>query len=449
MEGRFLDESRPRRLPKILPKMDVLVACPKTLQQSSVGYTTTTFLFALATGTPIVTPEWIDASIDGNKFLPPTNYLLMDDSAAEVIDMNGGKGGCEPHYSLALAIANGIKAASKGGILIGYYFAIPDIGDDKEHSVNEKGPSSEEVRMLLIAAGAREVGEDVDGIPLGKLLVIISTKATEKQIEYAKDLTKDGGYKVNLLVILQTLMMQSLDPLEKLLHKLLEIRCKKAEEEKKTASTAFFTLPTDAGIEVEFDQSILDVTRSLSNPQVGDTNRAKLGELGTLRVVRESDARTVYYFDQANLLKFMSTAPSWTRVPSLQDEDFVLFGNGGLSNFLVWEATNVAGKSSSTCDQEVLSRRFFFKFRDRPQLDTFLMALFGNNDPSRSILQEWYDKNGRFYRHEETLPAHDIMAAAEEHEMYDDDFVKEARSRPRTADICEYNKDTYAESQAI
>jgi hypothetical protein len=95
----------------------------------------------------------------------------------------------------------------------------------------------------------------------------------------------------------------------------------------------------------------------------------------------------------------------------------------------------------------VLSRRFFFKFRDRPQLDTFLMALFGNNDPSRSILQEWYDKNGRFYRHEETLPAHDF--AAEEREMYDDDFVKEARILPRTADICKHDKDTYAESQAI
>jgi hypothetical protein len=443
LDGSFIDEStlrlsRSGRLPKM---PDVLVTCPETLTQSQ-NCTTTTFLLFLATGTPIVTTDWIDDSIDSNEFLPPTNYRLMNHSAAEVIDVTDTNGSCDPHYSLALAIRNGIEAASNGGILTGYCFTMcHGIGDEDDpfgDNPIRKERSSEEVRMLLTAAGAIEVDvEDMDG-PLDKLLVIMSMKATKEQIQYATNLTH--GYRVSLTVILQTLTKQSLDPLEKL----LEIRRK---EEEKTASTAtFFTLPTDVDAEVEFDQSILDVTRSLSR-QDGDTNRAKLGELGTLKVVRESGVRTVYYSDQAGTLKFMSTAPSWTRVPSLHDEDFVLFGNGGLSNWVVWEATNVAGKSSSTCDQEVLNRRFFFKFRDRPQLDTFLMAVFGNNDPSRSILQEWYDKNGRFYRHEETLPAHDM--AAEEHEMHDDDFVKEARIVPRTAEICKYNKDTYAESQAI
>ena len=444
LDGIIIDEST-LRLSKFgrLPKMpDVLVTCPETLEQSQ-NYTTTIFLLFLTTGTPIATIDWIDDSIGRNEFLPLLDdYLLMDNIAAEVIDVTDTT---KPHYSLALAIRNGIEAARNGGILTGYYFAIPDIGDDKEHSINEEGPSSEEVRMLLIAAGAREVGEDVDGTPLDKLLVIMSMKFTEKQIEYAKYLTKDGGYRVSLPTILQTLMMQSLDPLHKLLHKLLEIRRKKAAEEKKTASTAAFFASRDADAEVVFDQSILDVTRSLSN-QVGDTNRAKLGELGTLRVVRESDVRTVCYFDQAGILKFMSTAPSWTRAPSLQDEDFVLFGNSGTQHFVVWEATNVAGKSSSTCDQEVLNRRFFFKFRDRAQLDTFLMALFGNNDPSHSILQEWYDKNSRFYKHEATLPAHDM--AAEEHEMDDeDDYAKEAPSAPRAVEICKHDKDTYGVSQ--
>lgn len=218
--------------------MDVLVACPKTLQQSSVTSTTTAFLFALTTGKHIVTPEWIGDSIHGNKFLPPANYLLMDQEVAGEIDMSGG---CKPHYSLSLAIANGVEAASNGGILAGFYFTLcPDIGDNKEHPFNEKEPSSEEVRMLLTAAGAIEVDvEDMDGTP-HKLLVIMSMKATEKQIEYAKDLTQDGGFRVSLTVILQTLMMQSLDPL----HKILEIRRKKAEEEKKTASTAAFFAPT-------------------------------------------------------------------------------------------------------------------------------------------------------------------------------------------------------------
>ena len=450
LDGTVIDESmlrlsRSGRLPRM---PDVLVACPETETLKQTQCTTTTFLLFLTTGTSIITREWIDDSIDGNKFLLPTNYLLMDHNVAGVIDMSGG---CKPHYSLSLAIANGVEAASNGGILAGFYFTLcPDIGDNKEHPFNEKEPSSEEVRMLLTAAGAIEVDvEDMDGTP-HKLLVIMSMKATEKQIEYAKNLTQDGGFRVSLTVILQTLMMQSLDPL----HKILEIRRKKAEEEKKTASTAAFFAPTEhADTEVVFKQPILSVTRSLSNPQVGDKNRAELGELGTLQVVRESDVRTVCYFDQANLLKFMSMAPSWTRAPTLQDEDFVLFGKGGLSNHVVWEATNVAGKSSSTCDQEVLNRRFFFKFRDRTQLDTFLMALFGNGDPSRSILQEWYDKSGRFYKHEATLPAHDM--AAEENEMDDEDdviqfgFAKEAPSAPRTVEICKHGKDTYAESQAI
>lgn len=440
LDGTVIDEFT-LRLSKFgrLPKMpDVLVACPKTLQQSQ-NYTTTTFLLFLTTGTSIITPEWIDDSIDSNEFLPVRDYRLKDQDVAGVIDINGS---CETHYSLSLAITNGIKAARNGGILAGYYFTMcPGIGDgDDPFTKNpiRKEKSTEEVRLLLTAAGAEEVNVDEDSRH-DNLLFIMSMKATEEQIQYATNLTNGGGYRVSLTVILQSLTKQSLVPLENV----LEIRRKKAEEEKKTASTATFFAPTDAGTEVVFRQPIFGVTRSLSRHD-GDETRAHLGELGTLQVVCESGVRTVYYTDQAGELKFNSPAPP---LPPLQEAlNFVMFGNSGKQHCVAWEATNVAGKFSSTCDQEVLNRRFFFWFRDRPQLDTFLMALFENGDPSQSILQEWYDKNGRFYRHEETLPAHDM--AAEEHEMDDeDDYAKEALSYQRSVDICKHGKDTHGVSQ--
>jgi hypothetical protein len=73
--------------------------------------------------------------------------------------------------------------------------------------------------------------------------------------------------------------------------------------------------------------------------------------------------------------------------------------------------------------------------------------MFGlETDPStnQSILEEWYDEEGRFYGNEVSLPAHVIVSDGNEME---DDLPKRAAAKPRAVGIAENGNDPLAESQ--
>lgn len=263
--------------------------------------------------------EWLQKSLKNEEFLPTDRYLIKN-GVAEVLDISESVN--ETVFPLSQGIVNGIKASIKGGILAGHWCKLcPGIGE----TPNE--PSKKELIMLLKAAGAdiltNSVLKGMDG-DLDNLIVITSTIATDEQVELAnKFVDSYNATRVTCELIIQMLLKQSLDPLEKF---------KPIQEQN------VFTFP-GPGI-VLYSTKLVDAYRTLSRANEGNTNRGKLGEGGTICIVESGTKKYVHYFDRYGTLKFKAL------VPAKFVADKEMFGNAGEQDCLVWEADNVAGNGS-------------------------------------------------------------------------------------------------------
>ena len=410
--------------PSCLDKMTVLVS--STTPEPDPH--TTPFLVAMSKGVAIVTRKWLFKSLKQEKCLPLSDYLLKDDGVAESTDIT--KNVYDTPFSLSDAIANGIHASSKGGILDGYVFALcPGIGK-AEHDFTRK-----ELRVLLQAAGAEALPNDMleETDTIDNLLVVTSMKATDEQIEHASKFEEFGGMRVSSMLILQMLLHQSKDPLEKL----IEVMKERTAAKKNAFDAALHTFATGPAKEL-LRMTLVEVNRTLSKPDEGDKNRGQLGQGGTIQIVESGLNKYLHYFDQEGSLKFKA------RVPSKFFAHKEMISSAGEQNVIAWEVSNEIG-------DQTMNRRHLLWFHNRAQLDTCLVTLFGIDVDSanQSILEEWYNESSRFYANEVTLPAHVIVK--DEDKMDEEEFSVRVRSpsKPRGASICEHGCDPYAESQQV
>lgn len=288
---------------------------------------TTPFIYAMCKGLPILRSVWLEKSLKNEDFLSTDKYLLKDHGVAENYDVSEVY---EISFSLSQGIDNGIKASAQGGVLAGHHFVLcSGIGESKA----QDELSRKELKVLLQAAGAQPLTtkdlRKLDG-DLDNFLVVTSTIATDEQVELANRLVDDHkATSVTCELVTQILLKQSLDPLEKL----------KAKEQEATENKAAFNFVPGPTKEL-FKTKMINVSRTLSRPNQGDTNRGKLGEGGTLSIVESTFQKYVQYFNQDGILVFKACAPSKS------DASPSMFGNAGRQDCVVWEAVNEAGYQS-------------------------------------------------------------------------------------------------------
>ncbi|KAL3827650.1 hypothetical protein ACHAXA_000523 [Cyclostephanos tholiformis] len=154
--------------------------------------------------------------------------------------------------------------------------------------------------------------------------------------------------------------------------------------------------------------------RSISNPNVGDPNRAFLGENGLLMVHENivTKVRRAVYYDGRGNVKFMAECPpAKNPYQSIQ-------GNAGKEPLLVWDAVNEAHASGGTTikgangvRQPPAYRRFFFHFTSNASLAVALHHIMYDN---QRLTDEFFHPNperNRFLK-ELNLPAHNIVSTA-------------------------------------
>ena len=333
--------------------MSVLIASADS-STTPVNPHTTPFIFALTRGIPIVVSGWLKKSLKEGEFLPMDGYLLKNDEAGEIIDTSGAMG---THFPVRQSIGNGIEALRDGGILSNYMFTLcVGIGE----GTNE--PSMKELNVLLQAAGAKRLtrkdleGEDMDD--LSKLLLVTSSPATDKQVEQANKFVGIGAIRVQVRLMLQVLLQQSLAPLERV----IAIQAQRAADAEKQASAnadaAFHTFAGNPE-RVVHETTLIDASRTLSKPKVGNLNRGQLGGGGTLQILEDAfNNKGVKYYDQKRILRFKAS------VPSKSDAHKEMFGNAGLQDMLVWETTDKSGYGSGSA----INRRFCFVCKSRAQV---------------------------------------------------------------------------------
>ena len=166
------------------------------------------------------------------------------------------------------------------------------------------------------------------------------------------------------------------------------------------------------------------VFRSLSNPDIGDPDRWDLGT-GTGKIWRSVDNNTTGIFQFVNHggVKKMEA-----EIPPLATAHKHLFGNAGKQNCIVWDAYDTSGDTSGgtvvkgghDSKKAARLRQYIINFRSAQQLSAFLLFMFNG---SVSLLEEWFESDGRFCPKTPSLPPHLMLKGENSMDVEVDDNI--------------------------
>ena len=185
---------------------------------------------------------------------------------------------------------------------------------------------------------------------------------------------------------------------------------------------------------------VISPNRTLSNPNIGDPERANLGSTGTLFVFRTSISNRIIvrYNDSNGNPKFEAKVAS--------EPHKSIFGNSGEQNVFAFDAIDKYFVSGGTFVEgaDAALRRYFFWFESLPDLSIALFHVF-NQD--LGLVRAFFDKEGDFNpRGEITKPPHVIVKG--EDDMDIDDSTRFRTDALNTDVAKEHEEDcVYAESQ--
>lgn len=179
----------------------------------------------------------------------------------------------------------------------------------------------------------------------------------------------------------------------------------------------------------------------------GDIGRQYLGANGTLKIFKciQSNQIIVQYIDDSGEKKFEAEAP----LP--ETAHLQLQGNAGYEPCIMWDAYNKQVTSGGTivkggkeASNPTMFRQFFFWFRSREQLTAVLSHLLYHD---MSLLEEFFDDEGRFFAKNETKPSHQQIRNDDDMDVDDDHIEFREPAIPMALAQQLFGMDPYATSQ--
>lgn len=341
----------------------------------------------------IVVCDWIEESLGSNKFIPPDRFHIS--LYSDVIE----KAETEHAFSMKSTLNNAIAALEFGGILAGKCVYVgPGV-------IGGSGPSRDEVSALLHASGAVYIDRSTG---LKKMAsnqgdVIIITKSDRTVPAAVVDALANGAFEMNWTQFVSAMLKQEFGFMDASPHlslidgkHVIDVTQETTTQQKQGDSQVVKILSINLQT---------SPTRSLSNAAIGEPERAYLGPNGVFEVYKYvgSHETVVRYVDDDGIIKFEAL------VPLPEDCHKAIQGNAGHDICMFWDACNVAFSSGGTTirgalgsSSAVAHRRHFFWFNCDDDLKLALFHMFGQD---RELVNEFFDRDGRFYA-SETQPDH-------------------------------------------
>lgn len=346
----------------------------------------------------VVVYDWIQESTRKNKFLCPEKFHIT--SKADDFEAIEGKCG----LSMKTSFDRAITALKDGGILFGKgVYVGPGV-------IGYSGPSEEEVSVLVKASGAvhhndAELEEIVNEGDVTKLMVITKRNNEKVPVKVAMAVLS-GATELSWADFQNSVLKQGFTVMDKSSQLPLIDEKHVIDVTQKTTTQQEEGSQSVKILSIELDDS---PTRSISNPAIGEPERASLGQNGSFEIYKfVGSLRTVArYVNKDGRIKFEALVPS-------PDDCFkAIQGNAGRQYCFFWDACNTAFASGGTTIQGVSDpssavalRRYFFWFNCKDDLKLALFHMFGQ---CRELVDEFFDKKGKFFASKITLPDHTVV----------------------------------------